>query len=411
VPPDTTIAAGLTHLVEAVNLTARFINRATGGTTDTSLFSLFGVPTSTQLSDPRVLYDAVTGRWFIVTITFSTPGSWNLAVSTTSDPTSGFVLYSYQTAGSFPDFPKIGINGNKVVLSGDAFSGNTFLGTEYLVLNKAELVSCSATPCSIDGWYYGPDQGQFAIEPAQHLPSTTTPANDNLYMAAVAYNSASSVTVWAVAGVPTARAAPAAQTSISLPIRNLSSPPNAAQCNSSKEVVTNDNALLDAVFRDGSPGYLWVAANDACTPTGDSTARSCARFIQIAIPSDTLTSSSIAQDFDVSAPGFNYYYPAVRTDKQGDMVSVFSGSSANVCPGVYAVEQFPGTPPTLSAVELVEGSNYAYTQASRWGDYSGIGVDPNDDLTFWFAGEYSNPYGCFGRFLCSGWGTWIANAP
>jgi hypothetical protein len=423
VPPDTTVAAGLgsntvtPQLVEAVNLEMRVTDKSGNLIKQVTLASLFN--TSAQLSDPRVLYDG--GHWYIAAITVppsgQSTGSWVLAVSDGEDATGSYVLYAYVTSGSFPDFPKMGVNENKVVLTGDSFTGNTFNGTEYLVLNKTQLITCASgntSPCSANAWYYPPDEGAFAIEPAQHLPITTntSPANDNLYMAAVPYNSATSVTVWAVSGVPTGGLAPA-QSELTLNINQMNSPPDAAQCNTSKTVVTNDNALLNAVFRDGSPtGYLWLSGSDACMPPGDSTTRSCARFIEVAINNDTLSANtvSIAQDFDVAQAGFYYYYPAATFSSNGDMAAVFSGSSSSVCPGVYAVEQFAGSPPTLSTVEQIHGGAAQYIQANRWGDYSGIGLDPADNETIWIAAEYASVYSC-APFTCSDWGTWIANVP
>ena len=35
------------------------------------------------------------------------------------------------------------------------------------------------------------------------------------------------------------------------------------------------------------------------------------------------------------------------------------------------------------------------TTYSRWGDYSSVAIDPVDDCTFWFAGEYLVTTGVF----------------
>lgn len=91
---------------------------------------------------------------------------------------------------------------------------------------------------------------------------------------------------------------------VTLAINQMASPPNAAQCNTSATVVTNDNALLSASFREGSPGYLWVSGNDACTFAGDNATYSCARFIQIAITNDDVGTAKVSQDFDVGQDGF-----------------------------------------------------------------------------------------------------------
>ena len=54
---------------------------------------------------------------------------------------------------------------------------------------------------------------------------------------------------------------------------------------------------------------------------------------------------------------------------------------------------------TQVETSMVEGSSFNFT--NRYGDYSAMGLDPTDDCTFWFTGEY-NAQG-------SGWSTRIAS--
>lgn len=401
VPPDTQVAADSSHVFEAVNLEGEIFSKAGGAVKSFSLYSFFNISTSDNITDPRVVYDAASGRWFVITSTFgpSSVYGWNLAVSTTSDPTGTWYVYNYPTVGSFPDFPKIGLNSDKVVITGDAFSGNTFLGTEFVVFNKSEVVAGSSVTHVT---YYPPGQGDFAIEPAQHLAPIGTATNDPdaLYMASVNYPSASTIEVWSVTGVPGSSPTVAVATT-SLAITTLTTPPNAAQGGTSKLVDTNDNALLDAVFRDGSTGSLWVSANDGCTPQGDTATRSCLRLIEISIASGTPT---VSQDFDYSASGQYFFYPAIRTDGAGNLFVVFNGSSSSQYISVYGGVQ-KTTDATLEPPVLLKSGSGAYTESARWGDYSGAGIDPSND-TVWLGGEY--PTSC-GILIRSCWGTWIAN--
>src|SRR5262249_41098928 len=142
-------------------------------------------------------------------------------------------------------------------------------------------------------------------------------------------------------------------TPVSLAINTLYSPPNAVQEGTNKTVDTNDNALLDAVFRDGSPGELWVSANGACTPAGDTATRSCLRLIEISIASGTAT---VAQDFDYSQPGEYLFFPAIRTDKYGDLVTVFNRSSSSQYVSIYRSMQLTSDPAgTLETPVEIEG--------------------------------------------------------
>jgi hypothetical protein len=419
VPPDTTLGAGGSFILEAVNAMGAaydtsgnlLVNLATTAcTTDSSIDSV---------SDPRVEFDALSGRWFISSTTFAPSGdaSWNLLFSSTSDPTTAAwycliistsgVKNPDGSTGNFPDFPKLGINYDKVVLTGDAFSevtrrhGSTsykFQGTEFVVINKNDLTILAAYPRAA---FYPPNQGDFAIEPAQEL--TQSSVNDALYMAAVNsdVSSTANLDVWEITGVPGVSQMAAAKTSLG--IDTLSYPPNAQQEGTTATIDTNDDSLLDAAYRDGNPGSLWVSANDACTPGGDTATRSCVRFIHLNIGSGGI---AIDQDFDYGDVGTYYYYPAVRSDGSGDLFAAFTGSSTSSYASAYAALQTAGGANVLTNLSVYQAGDSPYTiSPPRWGDYSGAGVDP-DDGSVWLGAEYATSI----PFLGSFWGTAIAHA-
>jgi len=410
-PPDTTVGAGSTFLLEAVNALGTVYNRSGSALVTLNTPACTTNSSTDAVSDPRVLFDTASGRWFISTTTFSPIGdaSWNLLFSPGSDPTAASwncliiptsgIRNPDGTTGNFADFPKTGMNGDKIVMTGDAFSPSgssyKFEGTQFVVINKSELLSLSAT---LHVALFPPNQGDFAIEPAQQLDST----NEILYMAAVnsALTSTSSIDVWAVSGVPTATTSPTLKIT-SLPIATISTPPNAQQLGTSVLIDTNDDGLLDAVFRDGSSGSLWVSANDACKAPGDTTIRSCMRFINVAISAGM----SIAQDFDYADVGTHYYYPAIRTDKNGNLYTAFSGSSSNTYPSAYAGMQLFGNANVLTNLSMTRAGDSPYTiSPPRWGDYSGSAVDP-DDVSAWLGAEYATSFIIIGPM----WGTEIAH--
>jgi hypothetical protein len=380
-----------------------------------------------SVSDPRVLFDAVDGRWLLSTVTFApvSDAGWNLLITGTSDPDpntgvwlclhigTGNIKNPDGSTGNFPDFPKLGFNSNKVVITGDAFStiqhgfstSYKFQGTEFVVINKSDLLG---GPGAVNITMFNPPQSDFAIEPAQHLAptGTTTSDPDILYMASVdsSLSSTATLNLWRVSGVPGSGTVSASKTPLG--ISTIAVPPNAQQPGSGVLIDTNDDSLLDAVFRDGTPGSLWVSANDACTPPGDSTTRTCARLIEVSINGP---SASIAQDFDVSAgPGTYLYFPAVRTDVAGDVVAVFSGSAANsslLSPGfasVYTGVQKAASNALTNFSLVWPGDSVYDLNPPRWGDYSGAGVDPGD-TSVWIAGEYATSFPFFGAL----WGTAI----
>src|SRR5262245_43092167 len=78
-------------------------------------------------------------------------------------------------------------------------------------------------------------------------------------------------------------------------------------------------------------------------------------------------------------------------DPVGDMAPGFAGPSGSVRPGVRYTGRLVGD--TLGTMGQGEGTIMTGTGSqngglSRWGDYTSMSVDPVDDCTFWYLGEY-----------------------
>src|SRR5205823_1036320 len=101
-----------------------------------------------NLSDPRILYDPASQRWFAVMITIdqSTNNKLLFARSNTSDPTQGFKAVSYTTTNNkFADFPTLGIDANGVYVGTNNFNarGNMLRSLGLYSVPKADLLAAS----------------------------------------------------------------------------------------------------------------------------------------------------------------------------------------------------------------------------------------------------------------------------
>jgi len=175
IPPDTQVAVGPGHIFEAVNDHVRIWSRQTNPPSvvyDNDLGAFFKVDFFTYVvSDPRARYDAASGRWFVSVVTlgfdslFQSIGSWRLAVSKTSDPTGTYTLYVASFNDAFPDFPSLGFNDDKLALTGNAFTISTqqFLGSEFLVLKKSDLIAGAGAPAQ---QFFAPPQAVDSIQVA-----------------------------------------------------------------------------------------------------------------------------------------------------------------------------------------------------------------------------------------------------
>jgi hypothetical protein len=94
-------------------------------------------------------------------------------------------------------------------------------------------------------------------------------------------------------------------------------------------------------------------------------------------------------------------------DRHGNLALGYTVSSETTYPSIRYTGRRPTDPlGTLPQGEtsLMEGSG-SQLDLARWGDYSMMAVDPNDDCTFWFTHEY------YAASSPRGWQTRIAAIP
>jgi hypothetical protein len=157
-PPDTMGAVGPTQFIVAVNGRLRSFNKTTGvadGVLNTTMDNFFDSvmtpPTNDNFtSDPRVRYDRLSGRWFVIII--DVPGQAAalanrvlIAVSDTSTITAGTVwtfFYFSPDASNFADYPTLGIDASALYIGANMFSlAGPFSYTSAFVVRKSSLTS------------------------------------------------------------------------------------------------------------------------------------------------------------------------------------------------------------------------------------------------------------------------------
>ena len=94
-------------------------------------------------------------------------------------------------------------------------------------------------------------------------------------------------------------------------------------------------------------------------------------------------------------------------DGAGNIAIGYSKSSSSVYPSIAFGGRTPSmTPGSLGIeTELVAGKG-AQTTYNRWGDYTALRIDPDDDTTFWYTNEYYTKNSLFFNF---NWSTAIAS--
>ena len=384
-PPDPQIAAGPQYLLEMVNSSGTVWTKSGSLVKIFDLNAFFKVPSGYTFSDPRVLYDAISGRWFASGVAFVTPTYGSVLVfgiSATDDPSGAWTIYSADNNSNVThDQPKIGVSSDKV-----AFSFNDFLNAALFQVASTWVFGKSAMLqglSSIPGEAIGPDSSRVSIVPAIELSATSTE-----YMT---YNNSDCAYSGCNAGYPSiglvALTGDASNGTLvwneSDPgIAGTSQPPAADQPGLPGSIQTNDDRFLTTVFENG---LLWTVGNDACTPSGDTAVRPCPRLIQLSTAGPTVN-----QNFDLGSAGRDLYYPAVHLDSGGNMFVVYNISSTSDDIGVRITGQPAGSAPQVVVTpQTIQPGQGLYTCFNRWGDYSGAGLDPVNPSTVWVVGEYA----------------------
>ncbi len=332
-PPDVQLAAGPSQLVEMVNLEGAIYDRQ-GITNQTFGLSTFFRTGTDSLSDPKILFDDFSGRWFASLLDI-TSNSVLLGVSSTNDAGGQWTFYSLSAGTNIPDQPILGISDDKVALASNDFSGNIFVGSQYWILNKSQLLAGVNTNFVTPG----ADSAVLSIHPVQSLSSTKT---QYMISNVVSHRilSTTSLRLYSVTGVPGVSAVSAVTNTFTVStIGTLTGGalPGGAQPGTSATIDTADIRVQTAVWFKGA---TWLGINDACTPTGESQVRSCIRLEEIT----TNSTPVVNQDFDLGLNQTYVFYPALSIDKNGNLVAVYGYSSAKVFPSLAVTSQLSTGP-------------------------------------------------------------------
>ena len=398
-PPDPQLAVGPDHIFEMVNISGRIYSRTGAIVQSFSLASFFGVPTGADDTDPKLIYDGLSGRWFATYVSsVNGPGPnfdvgrLHIAVSQTSDPTGAWNVYARSYGQVFPDYAGIGVTNDKLTVSSNIFDIDQpfYFGEETVVIEKADVMA--GVPAGNVGLFAFPfNLNRFTVRPAHSLSSV----NDQ-YLVTRDRFSSTTLTVIRITGTPNAsNVTEAAATGLT--ITSQTAPPNSPTAGG-VAIDSGDQRVLEAMWRDGS---LWLSASAACVPTGETATRSCAHLIEVA----TTPPPSVTQDIMFGATGEYFSWPAVRTDASGDVyVSLTHTNSTIFAEARVAGRLASDLPNTMTGSTLLRAGE-AVNTGGRWGDYLGVAVDPVLPECVWMVGQYAKDTTLSSTW---DWGTYIA---
>ena len=412
VPPDSMGAVGPTQFLVVVNGKIKvFSKTGTVGALNTSLNSFFSSVVSSgvdvQTTDPRVRYDALSGKWIVTSIDVDAGvanpvnNRFLIAVSDSSTITggAGWTFFQFQqnlvsTTGDtndFADFDTLGVDANALYMGANIFSNTgSFVSSSVFVIRKSSVTG--AGPIVVTAF-----RDLVAPSPSFAGPYTPQGVDNDDPSATVGFfvgtdgGTAGQIDVLRV-GTPGATPTLTGPIVVTTPLdsNSISVPASGGTLN----LDAGDFRLTDASIRNGklyTTEVIGVNSAGTATNSGDRDATRWYRISNLTTNS-TLPLSDSGTIFDSSATKKSYWMPSIAVSPQGHAVIGMSTSASSLHPNAAFSSMLSGAssfsaPTTYTAASATYnvdtgGSTY------RWGDYSHTGVDPCDGQTFWTIQEY-----------------------
>jgi hypothetical protein len=399
-PPDTNGDVGPNYYIQAVNTSIGIFDIHTGdlitATTYDDLFS--NAPASTPCygnnqGDVIVLYDALVKRWLVSDFGFprnSNNGPYYecIAISKTSDPLSGgWYLYAMPVSsgpsdpfnGYMNDYPKLGVWRDGWYMSANMYRGvdSQFGGVRVWALDRASMIAgtlrvvhfdCTSSSCA-------------SLLPA-NLRGALPPAGSPEYFAAV--DIPNILNLWKFHVNWTSPASSTFTGPTQLLVADFVIAPSIPQPGSFSRLLDSLSyrLMMQLQYRNfGSHEALWV--NHSVANQGNVGVR----WYEVRDPGGVPT---LAQQGTYQPDSSYRWMGSLAIDRDGNMALGYSVSSSSIYPSIrYSGRlngEFPGMLPQAETT-LMQGSG-SQTNTTRWGDYSAMTIDPQDDCTFWYTNEY-----------------------
>jgi hypothetical protein len=427
IPPDVMGAVGPSHVMTMLNSETRIQDKSGSviATLSTQSFWTGATGLSGSVFDPKLMYDALSGRWIaaIDADSRSATSSVFFAISGSDDPTGSWTFYSIDSDPSnlvWSDFPGFGCNGTWIVITNNMFtvSASAFVGVKMWVIDKSTVLSGStATVTTFNtGFDLAGGIDGFTLQPVQALDTSSA-----LYLIdnSGVYRTSDTTFLLRISMITGTGSSPSwsvlpgsvftGSGLFAVPNNFNWNQVDAQQSGDTVKIETNDIRALNAVYRNGR---IWCSHSAGLpakiAPTPNRTAVFWYQINPAATPAPIVHSGVID-----GGAGVHYFFPSVTANSRNDMCIGFTRSDATRFPeGVVTGRLAGDASGTVRPIEVVKTGESSYSKffggsRNRWGDYTATVVDPSDDLTFWTIQEYARPKAGTGR-NDGRWGTWWA---
>jgi hypothetical protein len=397
-PPDTCGDVGIKYYVQAINTSIGIFDKTSGELLSTTTFDTFfpgsiGQPCdSNNNGDVIILYDKYNQRWFLLDFCWDpslTGGSYfSIAASKTSDPTGEWWTYCLQADNTLmDDYPKCGVWHDGIYITANMFEfAGTFRYAKIWALKIPDLYNGTLVSQEmIDENYYA-----WSLLPSNAKGPTAPPSGAPNYLYAMdadEYGGLSTDTlyVWKYS-VDWEKADNSTWTG-PIPIEGV-----APFGLTPKGVPQPDTAdTLDSLY-----GRLMYPANYInfgphasvylchLVEINDNRAM---RWYEIRIFDNN---STLYQQGTFSPDAHHRWMGSICGDINDSIAMGYSIASTAMYPSIRCCGRVSADiPGTMGQGEItIAAGNGSQISYSRWGDYSHLTLDPEDNETLWYTQEY-----------------------
>jgi hypothetical protein len=407
-PPDPYIAVGPNHVMTVVNARFRISDKLgnTIKTFDAKSWFQSAFPQLVYIYDPKVHYDHFDSRWIMVWLgdtNYATEVSYYLiSVSDDEDPMGTWYnwalpahLNGNTNAANWADYPGVGFDNQTLyIVSNQLTFQDVYDYVKIRFMAKAQLYANDAGPVNWTDFWDLKDLGGYDVFGTRPVIVHGTP--DEYYLVGKTWEfiPGSYFVLYRITDPLTSPDISA----VHIPVTAWRDAPDAGQLGGGIPLKIFGILLTnEPVYRDSS---IWLVHTVA---SGSDNQYSSLRYIRF----DVTTNTAI-EDVAFGAEGFWYFFPAITVNPDGNVAITFSRSGLTEYAGGYFTWRLDSDSPGLrSSVAIQEGKAH-YERLkwghNRWGDYSGIALDPSDQNLFWMYTEYAeSPEDT--------WGTWVHATP
>lgn len=408
-PSDNSLAVGPDHIVQIVNSRLAIYSKKGrrysstgqvlfGAIVTNTLFAGFGGPCEHEISgDAVVRYDQLAKRWLFVLPIFRRPApnapfAMCYAVSVGPDPLGSYYRYEFARP-LFPDYPRPAVWPDGYYLP--TSTGDTVIQKHVCAADRASMLRGlpAREQCFIvDGVNFLNDADVDGRRQPPHGMPNIVMATGGTQLHQQFEDDAIYVWRFHVDWHDTAKSRLTGPEKISVAPYHYLCDGQLSRCvpqpgTSTRLDSQGDKLMQRLVYRNFGRSQSIVAVHSVATSAGGGGVR----WYQFHL--DRAGHITLAQQ-GTYAPGGGYrWLPSAAMDRRGDIGVGYSYGDVSTFVGQRFAARLASDPAgsmTLHESVLADGQA-AQTTAFRWEDYTTLALDPSDDCTFWYVGDFFRP--------------------